>query len=182
MAEFLIARLISTMAAPYGPPRRALGQLAFGRYGALNGRHRQEPVSPECAISDPISRGLDLPEWKIRCTARCIITTGRVCLNDEEKGQIGLSGMVRAAPNAGQPFGGSSLFAALGEKCGNLFKYFERPCLELQLPSGMRPECSYIEAMNPLQVRFLERTVEELLTRLRLARSCGRRDRGLARR
>jgi hypothetical protein len=27
----------------------------------------------------------------------CVITTGGVCLNDEEKGPIGLSGMVRAA-------------------------------------------------------------------------------------
>ena len=30
----------------------------------------------------------------------CVITTGGVCLNDEEKGQTGLSGMVRAATNA----------------------------------------------------------------------------------
>src|SRR5665648_962609 len=28
----------------------------------------------------------------------CLITTGGVCLNDEEKGQIGFSGMVRAGP------------------------------------------------------------------------------------
>src|SRR5665809_71413 len=33
-------------------------------------------------------------------TVGCIITTGGVCLNDEEKAHIGLSGMVRAATNA----------------------------------------------------------------------------------
>ncbi len=30
----------------------------------------------------------------------CVVTTGGVCLNDEEKGQTGLSEMVRAATNA----------------------------------------------------------------------------------
>ena len=30
----------------------------------------------------------------------CVITTGGVCLNDEERHQIGFSGMVRAATNA----------------------------------------------------------------------------------
>jgi hypothetical protein len=34
-------------------------------------------------------------------TAASGITTGGVCLNDEEKGQIGLSGMVRRAQDAG---------------------------------------------------------------------------------